>query len=418
MATVIFVNMVALFVILATMFPQLYILATYEDLPGEWAQVFFFAATLIGSLLVLRHPHPYRLFFALLALVCFYVVGEEISWGQRLFLFASPEFFQRHNLQQEVNLHNFLTGPIATWPKRIIEVGLVCGLVGYGLIYPLLQRSGNRPALWLADHGLPVPPLGLSPYFVTGALCEVRLFSFNEAEIAELLIAMALAFLTLHNYLLQTQEGQEHASWLPGLAMVGVVLAALLGAASVSWYCWESPQLHGQMAERIRAGQEKFAMRYSRYGDWQNAAGLYDALLVSSPKDRGLLRSLASCYRAMGDEQKFLAANAKAVRLDMMQYGRNPLQVSVNLSLYQSFKQNGKADKAQFHLDQAVRESRDKVELEPYNADNFYWYGKCLKIAGDDGAATAQFARAMTMNPASKKYIQTYQRSLQPVEES
>ena len=36
--------------------------------------------------------------------------------------FASPEFFQRHNLQQEVNLHNFLTGPTATWQKKIIEI--------------------------------------------------------------------------------------------------------------------------------------------------------------------------------------------------------------------------------------------------------------------------------------------------------
>ncbi|MBU0679872.1 MAG: hypothetical protein KKD73_00470 [Proteobacteria bacterium] len=417
-ATIIFMSIAALFVILATMFPQLYILATYEDLPGEWTQVFFFAATLLGSLLLVRHRHPYRLFFALLALACFYVVGEEISWGQRLFSFASPEFFQRHNLQQEVNLHNFLTGPVATWPKRIIEVGLVCGLVGYGLIYPLLQRSGNRLAQWLADHGLPVPPLYLSPYFVTGALCEVRLFSFNEAEIAELLIAMALAFLTLHYYLLQKQEGQEHAPWLPGLAMISVVFVSLLGAASVSWYCWQAPQLHEQTAERIRAGQEKFALRYSRYGDWHKAADLYEALLVSRPKDRDLLRRLAFCYRALGDEQEFQAINAKAVRLDMMQYSRNPRQVSVNLSLYQSFKQTGKDEKAQFHLNLAMSESRDKVELEPYNADNFYWYGKCLQTIGDDRGATAQFARATTMKPASKRYVQAYQRSLQPLEES
>jgi len=175
-ATILFVGVVSLFVILAVKFPQLYILATYEDLLGEWTQVFFFAATLIGSLLLTRYTHPYRLFFAILALACFYVVGEEISWGQRLFSFASPEFFQRHNLQQEVNLHNFLTGPTATWQKKIIEIGLVAGLIGYGLIYPLLQRNGNRLAQWLADHGLPVPPLYLSPYFITGALCEVRLF--------------------------------------------------------------------------------------------------------------------------------------------------------------------------------------------------------------------------------------------------
>ncbi len=416
-ATLIFVDIVALFVVLATKYPQLYILATYEDLPGEWTQVFFFTATLICSLLLIRYPHPYRLFFTLLALACFYVVGEEISWGQRLFSFASPEFFQRHNLQQEVNLHNFLTGPVATWPKRMIEVGLVAGLVGYGLIYPLLRRSGNRLAQWLADHGLPVPPLYLGPYFVTGALCEVRLFSFNEAEIAELLIAMALAFLTLHHYLLLKQEGQEHAPWLPGLAMIGVVFVSLVGAAALSWYCWKSPHLHDQTVQRITAGQEKFAKRYSRFGDWHNAAHLYEALLVARAKDRGLLRSLAACYRSMGDERGFYETNGKAIHLDMKLYGRNPRQVPVNLSLYRSFKQNGNEEKAQFHMAKALLESRDKVLLEPYNADNFYWYGKCMQAEGDRAAAKEQFAQAVAMQPGSKKYLKAYRRSLPGAEE-
>ena len=200
-ASLIFAGVVSLFILLATQSPQLYILATYEDLPGEWIQVFFFTATLIGSLLLVWRKNPNRLFFTLLALACFYVVGEEISWGQRLFSFASPEFFQQYNLQQEVNLHNFLTGPTATWTKRIIEIGLVTCLLGYGLIYPLLIKRGIGMAHYFADHGLPVPPLYLSPYFITGALCEIRLFSFNEAEIAELLIAMALTFLTLHHLL-------------------------------------------------------------------------------------------------------------------------------------------------------------------------------------------------------------------------
>lgn len=32
---------------------------------------------------------------------------EEVSWGQRIFHFLSPEFFARNNQQHEVNLHNF-----------------------------------------------------------------------------------------------------------------------------------------------------------------------------------------------------------------------------------------------------------------------------------------------------------------------
>lgn len=411
-AAIIFMAVLSLYVVLAIQFPQLYILATYEDLPGEWTQVFFFSATLIISLLLIRHPHPNRLFFAFLALACFYVIGEEISWGQRLLSFTSPDFFQRHNLQQEINLHNFLTGPTATWQKKVIEIALATGLAGYGLLYPLLQKNGYRPAQWLATHGIPVPPFYLSPYFVTGALCEIRFFSFNEAEVAELLIAMCLAFLALHNLLLN-REGQGHAPWMPSIAMIGIVIACLAGAGTVSWYCWKSPGQHEQMAKRISAGQKKFAQRYYRYGDWQNAASLYEALLANDSKSRVLLRNLARTYKKMGDEQRFLATNGRAIRLDMIHYGRNPHQVAVNLSLFQSFQQSGRQEKAQAHLARALKESRDKVLLEPYNAGSFYWYGKSLQAMGDTDAAKEQFARAVSMQPTSKRYLQAYRKSLQ-----
>ena len=419
-AIILWVVIVSIFVVLVEKFPQLYILATYEDLPGEWTQVFFFAATFFSCLILIRYPNPYRVFFSLLALACFYVVGEEISWGQRLFSFASPEFFQRHNLQQEVNLHNFITGPVATWPKRIVEISLVAGLVGYGLIYPLLQRSGNRPAQWLADHGLPVPPLYLSPYFVTGALCEVRLFSFNEAEIAELLIAMALVFLTLHHqHLLLKQEGQVHASRGLAMAMVGVTLFALIGAGSMSWYSsWSSPELFKQTQQRIKAGQYKFAGRYSRYGDWRNAANLYERLIAYSPKDRELLRSLAGCFKEMGDKESSRETNSKAIRLDMMIYGRNPRNVPVNLSLFESFIQNGNKEKAEFHLAKAMAESHDKVMFEPYNASSFYWYGRCLELQGYASAAKDQFAKAVSIQPESKKYLKAYRKILLKIQKS
>lgn len=39
----------------------------------------------------------------------FLLFMEEISWGQRIFGVASPEFFVAHNEQQELNLHNFMT---------------------------------------------------------------------------------------------------------------------------------------------------------------------------------------------------------------------------------------------------------------------------------------------------------------------
>lgn len=62
-----------------------------------------------AALMLLRRSD--RLFaglYAALALGFFVIAGEEVSWGQHIFQMQSPEFFAEHNLQQEINLHNFL----------------------------------------------------------------------------------------------------------------------------------------------------------------------------------------------------------------------------------------------------------------------------------------------------------------------
>ena len=100
----------AVYLTLATSYPALYVRMTYEDLYGEWLQTWLFAMVFLLALPLAGHQPAYRWFFTLLALAGFYVVMEEISWGQRLFAIESPEFFVENNVQGETNLHNFLTG--------------------------------------------------------------------------------------------------------------------------------------------------------------------------------------------------------------------------------------------------------------------------------------------------------------------
>jgi hypothetical protein len=47
-----------------------------------------------------------NLFFLALALLFFFALGEEISWGQRLFGFQTPAYFDEANRQGELNIHN------------------------------------------------------------------------------------------------------------------------------------------------------------------------------------------------------------------------------------------------------------------------------------------------------------------------
>jgi len=66
---------------------------------------------------------------------CFYVAGEEISWGQHFMDWTTPEFWAAVNDQKEINFHN-----TSSWldqkPRILLEIGVLTG----GLIIPLLRK--------------------------------------------------------------------------------------------------------------------------------------------------------------------------------------------------------------------------------------------------------------------------------------
>lgn len=76
-----------------------------------------------------------KAWFGVAALSCIYVLGEEISWGQMIFYWETPELWGAINDQNETNLHN-----TSTWldqkPKVILQIGVLVG----GLIIPALQK--------------------------------------------------------------------------------------------------------------------------------------------------------------------------------------------------------------------------------------------------------------------------------------
>jgi hypothetical protein len=89
-------------------------------------------------------------YLALAALACFYVTGEEISWGQHFFGWSTPEDWAEINDQGETNLHNLG----ALWnevPRHILSAGVLLG----GLLVPLLAL---RWPLRAGRLGIVLPP--------------------------------------------------------------------------------------------------------------------------------------------------------------------------------------------------------------------------------------------------------------------
>jgi len=81
-----------------------------------------------------------QIWVVLTTLGCIYFAGEELSWGQQLFHWATPAYFEAVNDQDETNLHN-----ISSWfdqkPRMLLEIWVLVG----GVIMPLKRLGKPHP---------------------------------------------------------------------------------------------------------------------------------------------------------------------------------------------------------------------------------------------------------------------------------
>lgn len=73
-------------------------------------------------------------------LACVYFAGEELSWGQQLFHWSTPEAIDKLNDQHETNLHN-----MSSWfdqkPRALLELWVVIG----GILVPVREYKRGSP---------------------------------------------------------------------------------------------------------------------------------------------------------------------------------------------------------------------------------------------------------------------------------
>jgi hypothetical protein len=98
--------------------------------------------------------------YLLLAAGAFVVAMEEISWGQRLLGYSTPEIVESRNIQDEFNLHNIRE--FGQWETRFLAVAAAVGLLG--VISSMRLRDKGRFVPWL-ERLLP-PPWLLTPLIV------------------------------------------------------------------------------------------------------------------------------------------------------------------------------------------------------------------------------------------------------------
>jgi hypothetical protein len=89
------------------------------------------------------------------ALFSFFIAGEEISWGQRIFHIQTPEFFKEHNSQDETNIHNLILDGVRV--NHLIFSLLLTVVIGiYLLFLPIFYDKNNRVKKFINWAGIPI----------------------------------------------------------------------------------------------------------------------------------------------------------------------------------------------------------------------------------------------------------------------
>ncbi|MCZ4280603.1 hypothetical protein O4H49_07425 [Kiloniella laminariae] len=205
--------MVVIMVIGRTIFPdwteyEHYFEGERRGIVENAAFVVLVAAVVFGSLSWLKReslPSKYLGHWLLLCTVAVFIAaGEEASWGQHWFQWATPEGLAAINDHNETNFHNTLNGHDSTI-KTIIMIGMAIGTI----IIPLIIRFGflRKPVVgsdlyWLFPTvvGLPVTLYCLASRLLKQTfqkwtdLGELQYFDMDFNELSEFYVACFLFF--------------------------------------------------------------------------------------------------------------------------------------------------------------------------------------------------------------------------------
>lgn len=136
-------------------------------------------------------------FTALSAFACFYIAGEEHSWGQHFFQWETPEAWSKLNRQDETNLHNTLD-VFDKNPRLLLELGVLVG----GILIPIAAAfwpgvRRNRWALFLPAAALMPTALGALLFKVSSMLQNAigtEALVFRPSEAAETFYYLFILF--------------------------------------------------------------------------------------------------------------------------------------------------------------------------------------------------------------------------------
>lgn len=192
---------------------QILAAAHAENGPHETLQALFMACGFFFAIYALIKAKDIllKVWFGLAALCCFYVGGEEISWGQHIADWTTPEYWGQINDQNETNLHN-----TSSWldqkPRLILEIGIIFG----ALVAPVLKKRGLLKLPPNLDRLMPSTKLAVIALLVIVPKIIEKVFELFDivvfARVSEVQELYMFYFVLLYLVMLHMASGKNRMS--------------------------------------------------------------------------------------------------------------------------------------------------------------------------------------------------------------
>ena len=152
--------------------PDMAVFLGKEDHVFEWLTAVCLLAT--GVFFFLSFKKYRNFYFLLLAMVMFFGAGEEISWGQRIVGYETPESIKQANVQGEFTIHNLEIFNGKQFDKakrsgiqRLLEMDMLFKIFifSFGILLPLAVWHIKPFSKFVQKIKLPVPPVSIGIFF-------------------------------------------------------------------------------------------------------------------------------------------------------------------------------------------------------------------------------------------------------------
>ncbi len=183
-----------------------YKMLTGEDKIAETLQVICWIISFVLTILIIKksaraNEKGVAVLFGILAVGIIFMIGEEISWGQRLFGWETPESYASINKQEETNLHN-IHGVGFTFKWLHMIVGGYGGLLPLVLLFTSVLQEHRKFLSRIVPH-FTLIPFFLMPFFwrlyrnLFDAPKDFYFVVSEYSEVMELVLASGFVFFFL-----------------------------------------------------------------------------------------------------------------------------------------------------------------------------------------------------------------------------